>query len=138
MKNRARALVVLIAVLLAGCLLGIAGHHFFERRFQASSGNSTALRGQGHQDRLAKRLQLTAEQEVQLKSILEESRRQINLGRAELEAKVEAIRSATNGRIAAILNEEQKKKFQQLMSEGESGRHAAGHSEGSGGHGRER
>ena len=129
MKNRSRAMMVLIAVLLAGCLLGIAGNHYFERRSIRSSINSTALRSQGNPERLAKHLQLTAEQEVQFKTIVEDSRRQINAGSAELESKVEAIRSATNGKIAAILNDEQKKKFQQLLSEAEAHRRPAGRSD---------
>jgi hypothetical protein len=130
MKNRSRAMIVLIAVLLAGCLLGIAGNRYFERRFLRPSVYSTALRSQGNPERLAKRLQLTAEQEVQLKAILGDSRRQINAGSAELVSKVEAIRSATNGKIAAILNDGQRKKFQQLLSEAEARRRPTGRSNG--------
>jgi Spy/CpxP family protein refolding chaperone len=127
MKNRSRDIIVLVAVLLAGCLLGIAGNRYFERRFLKSPGYSTGLRTQSNPERLARRLQLTAEQEVQLKAILEDSRHQINAGTAELESKVEAIRSATNGKIAAILNDEQRKRFQQLLSEAEAHRrHGAG------------
>ena len=132
MTNRSRTLVVLIAVLLAGCLLGVTGHQFYTKRFQKPSDNSTTMRIKGSGDRLAKRLQLTAEQELKFKAILEDSRCQITNSSAELESKVEAIRSATNERIAAILNEEQKKRFQQLLSEDKSHKHSAGRTKGKG------
>lgn len=117
MKDRARAMAVIIAVLLAGCLLGVAGLHFWERGFRAQNGIPLTPRVQGQTERLAKRLQLTAAQEAQLKAILEDSRHQINNGRAELEMKLETIRNQTNEKIAAILNDEQKRAFQKLLGE---------------------
>jgi Spy/CpxP family protein refolding chaperone len=119
MKNRLRALAVMIAVLLAGCVLGMTGLHFWETGFRAPVDASATRRAQEQNAKLARRLQLTAAQEAQLKAILDDSRRQINAGRTELETKLETIRARTNEKIAAILNEEQKKKFQQLLSEGD-------------------
>ena len=124
MKNRARALAVIIAILLAGCLLGIAGLHFWERGFRGRDAIPSTARGQGQTERLAKRLQLTPEQEAQLKAILEDSRRRINGSRAELEQKMETIRVQTNEKIAAILNDGQRKEFQRLLSEADAPRAA--------------
>ncbi len=117
MKDRGRALAVMIAVLVAGCLLGVAGLRFWERGFRGRNVLPLTPGIQGQSERLAKRLQLTAAQEAQLKAILEDSRRQINDGRAELEVKLETIRSQTNEKIAVILNEEQKRAFQKLLGE---------------------
>ena len=43
MRNHTRAVVVIIAVLLIGCVLGIAGYHFYERRFQRNPSNTTMV-----------------------------------------------------------------------------------------------
>ncbi len=134
MKNRARALAVMIAVLLAGCILGIAGHRSWEMWFRGRVAVSSAPQIQRQTDRLAKRLQLTTEQEAQLKAILEDSRLQINAGRTELQSKMESIRARTNEKIAAILTDEQRKTFQQFLSEAGAHRHPMGHGEGRGGH----
>ena len=120
MKNRLHALAVMIAVLLAGCVLGMTGLHFWETGFRARVDSSAPRRAGDQNARLARRLQLTASQEAQLRAILDDSRGRINTARAELEAKLETIRAQTNEKIIAILNEEQKKKFQQLLSEGDA------------------
>ncbi len=136
MKNRTRALAVMTAVLLAGCLLGVAGFRFWERGFRGRDAIPQAPRVPGQTDRLARRLHLNPEQEAQLKAILEESRRQINSGRAELEQKMETVRVQTNEKIAAILDDGQKKEFQRLLSQAEAHRRGAVH--GDGGRSRER
>ncbi len=133
MKDRARALAVMIAILLAGCLLGIASLRIWERGFRGRDGSFLTPRAQGQTERLAKRFRLSAEQEAQLKAILEDSRRQINNGRAELETKLETIRKQTNEKIAAILNDEQKEAFRKLLSEAEAHRGHSGRGEGKGG-----
>jgi Spy/CpxP family protein refolding chaperone len=123
MRNRTRAFAVIVAVLLIGCVLGIAGYHIYERRSQRNPTSTTTGHAPGHTGRLADRLQLTKEQEQQLNKILEESRQQIEIGRRELDSKLQAIRIKTNERIASILNEEQRKSFQQLL--GETGSHGS-------------
>jgi Spy/CpxP family protein refolding chaperone len=116
MKNRASALAVIFAVLLIGCILGIAGYHFFEKRSYGGSAVSSVGRIPGHTGRLAEQLQLTKEQEKQLGVILEESRHQIETGRNQWDLKLQEIRTKTNERIATILNDEQKQKFQTILS----------------------
>ena len=132
MMNRTRAVAVIVAVLLIGCILGIAGYHFFfERRLQTSLAISSTGRVSGHTGRLAERLQLTKEQEKQLGEILEDSRRQIETGRKDLDSKLQEIRAKTNEKIAAILNEEQRQKFRQILigpgSHGRSDDQGSGH-----------
>ncbi len=117
MKSRSSAMAVIVAVLLFGCLLGMAGYHFWGRGLQPHSALSNTQRTQGHTGRLTSRLKLTEEQEAQLKVILEDSRRQINASRMEWDLKLQDIRTKTNERIAAILNEEQRKNFRQLIKD---------------------
>ncbi len=132
MKSRTRALAVMIALLLAGLFLGGAVHHFWEMRFPGRTAALTAPPVQT--ERLARRLQLSTEQTAQLKAILEESRRQINAGREEYDSKLLAVRTRTNEKITAILGEEQRKRFRQLLDEAEAHRHPAGREAGRAGH----
>jgi Spy/CpxP family protein refolding chaperone len=134
MKNRTRALTVIFAVLLIGCAIGIAGYHFFERGSHARPAIFSTGRTSGHTARLADQLQLTKEQEKQLGAILDDSRRQIETGRKEWDSRLQEIRVRTNERIAAILNEQQKRQFLNIQSS--AGSH--GPTEGQGhGHGHE-
>lgn len=134
MKNRARALAAIFAVLLIGCLLGVAGYHYWGKDPQKHSAISDAQRAQGHAGRLADRLLLTKEQKAQLNSILADSRRQIDAGRKELESKMQTIRAQTNEKIAAILNDEQRKNFQQFLGEAKSHGRPANQGSGHGNH----
>lgn len=116
MSNRARAVAVLIAVLIAGCLIGILGFHEWAESYgwghDALSGRRPDV-----ESRFAQRLELSPEQQKQLKEILAESRRQIDATRAEMGKKFDEIRAGANTKIAAILTDEQKKKFEQLLKE---------------------
>jgi len=119
MSNRARAVAVLIAVLLAGCVIGMAGLRLWEKRSEGGHGDSRG-RMPEVETRFARTLQLSPEQQNQLKLILEESRHQIDATRAEMGQQFDKIRAATNAKIAAILSDEQKKKFEQLLKEADS------------------
>jgi len=120
----------------AGRML-FAGHHFWQMRVQERTVALTAPQVQRPTDRLAKCLQLSGEQAAQLNAILEESRRQINIGREEYDSKLRAVRTQTNDTIMAILNEEQRDRFRQLLDEADAHRRPAGREEGRGGHERE-
>ena len=117
MKNRTQALAVLIAVFLVGCVLGIAGLRFWESRSQQEAVLQFPWREQGRANRLVELLGLTPEQNAQLNTILQDTRRQIDAGRLETERNLDAIRAQANTKIEAILNEEQKKKFAQYLKE---------------------
>ena len=127
MKNRTSALAVIAAVLLIGCLLGIAGYHLYERVSLKRSVVSRSSAIPGHSERLADRLQLDDAQNAQLNAILEASRREIDAG-------MQAVRAKSNEKINAILNDEQKKKFQQILSEAGSHQRPEGRGHGHGGH----
>jgi Spy/CpxP family protein refolding chaperone len=129
MKNRTSALAVIVAVLTIGCILGIAGYRFFERGSHGKLADSAAGR-MGHTGRLAEQLQLTGEQEKQLGMILEDSRRQIEAGRIEWDSKLQEIRAQTNERITAILNDQQRQKFQTILNTGGAHRQSDGHGHG--------
>lgn len=72
--------------------------------------------------RLVERLQLSPDQEIRVREILAESRKELEAVRAESAPKSAAIRADMNRKISAILNDEQKRKFGEFHKEMESRR----------------
>jgi hypothetical protein len=72
---------------------------------------------EGSTERLAAVLQLTPEQQVQLKAIYDELRQQLDAIHAEMSPKFDTVRARANERIASILNPDQKKRFEQFLQE---------------------
>ena len=126
MNNRKRAIAVLIAVLLTGCLLGVSGLRFWENKFRGGAITDGGYTGHDYSGRIFDHLQITPEQEKELEKILEDSRREINACRVELQDRMNDIRINTNDRIAAILDEDQKSLFESLTKGSES-RGGGGH-----------
>ncbi len=121
MTDRPRALIVLIAVFLLGCLSGILGGYFWSKRSAEQPppmmrNGREARGGQGRQ-RMTDLLGLTPEQERRFRDIMEESRRKLMDLQKEQMPKVEAIRNETNRRFLEVLSEEQRKKFEAFLKE---------------------
>ncbi len=120
MKDRPRALIVLIAVFLLGCLSGILGSYLWSRRYPEASlpiaRDIRQPRDQGRQ-RMSDLLGLTPEQERRFREIMEESRRKLMELQKEQMPKVEAIRNETNREFSEVLNEEQRRKFEAFLEE---------------------
>ncbi len=115
MNNPRRALAVLVAVFLAGCLVGAGVDNLLGRRIAARGGEAPRSGRAGGTDRLAAVLQLTPDQQIQLKSIYDDLRQQINSTRREMGERFDAVRARANERIASMLNPEQKKKFEEYL-----------------------
>jgi len=133
MTDRPRALAVLIAVFLVGCIVGAAGSYYWLKKDYAPR-NWRRAEGppppQGRQ-RFRPDLQLTQEQDARFREIMTEYYKQLEALRAEqapkLEAlrkeqspKIDAIRAETNRKLEAILDPEQKKKFDAFLKEMEN------------------
>jgi Spy/CpxP family protein refolding chaperone len=141
--NRPRALAVLIAVFLVGCLAGASGSYYWLKK-EVDVRNRHRDEGppgpQGRQRwmQLLHSLQLTSEQDAQFKEIMTESRKQVDPLwkqqepllkqmdplRKQLDVmrdaqfdKLDAIRAETNRKLLAILNPEQKKLFEAFLKE---------------------
>ena len=120
MDNRGRALASLIGVFLLGLILGVGGTLTWVRRGLPVWPN--AFQGSGGRTHFPEMLNLTPEQNKQVKAIFDEARRQTADLRKGTEPKFDALRAQINSKIAAILNDEQKKKFEQFLKEHESSR----------------
>jgi len=120
MTDRRRALAVLIAVFLLGCILGSAGSYLWLRKSSPDLRDRAQRNGPrppaGRQS-FQELLQLTPEQDARFKQIMAESRKQLDALQGERIAKIEAIRSETNRELSSILGAEQQKKFDAFLKE---------------------
>jgi len=134
--NRPRALAVLLAVFLVGCIAGAAGsYYWFKQNTQVQSHHREegppGLQGRQRWQELLRSLQLTPEQDARFKEIMMESWKemeqlrkqgeplwkQLDAMRLEQSPKLDAIRTATNRRVTEILNPEQRRKFEEFLKE---------------------
>ena len=119
MTDRPRALAVLIAVFLAGCIAGSTGSYYWLKH-DMNAWNQHRESGppgpQGRQ-RLPELLKLTPEQDTRFREIMTESRKQLDALRAEQIPRIDVIRADTNRKISAVLNPEQQQKFDALLKE---------------------
>jgi Spy/CpxP family protein refolding chaperone len=79
----------------------------------------------GQQDRfktMSDRLQLSAEQQAQVRQIFDDTRSQLDALHKESEPRVEEIRRQADERLSKTLTPEQWQKFQQMRDEGRRGR----------------
>jgi Spy/CpxP family protein refolding chaperone len=132
--NRPRALAVLLAVFLVGCIAGAAGSYYWlKRNPQVQSHRRQegppGLQGRQRWQELLLSLRLTPEQDARFKEIMMESWKQMEQLRKQseplwrqLEAmrnaeipKLEAIRTETNRKVTQILNPEQRQKFEAFL-----------------------
>jgi hypothetical protein len=132
MTDRPRALAVLIAVFLSGCIIGAGASNFWlnksrDQARQTIQGFPSGPSPEGRQ-RMQELLQLTPEQESQFSKIMAESRRQMDTVRAqdqpkieaifsEQQPKIEAIAADTNRQVMSILNKDQQGRFESWWKE---------------------
>lgn len=119
MRDRARALIVLIGVFLLGCILGISGSYFWfakyaAPRYEARVDGPPSPRGR---PRVPEFLKMTTAQESQFREIMMESRRQLDTLQTEQWPKIEAVLDAANKKIYSILDPQQKIKFDEYMKD---------------------
>jgi Spy/CpxP family protein refolding chaperone len=127
MKDRPRALSVLVAVFLAGIVIGATGSYYWfkfpaeaERPFDGRRPAPPPPSNTQERLTFSQILDLTPEQDQQFKQIFEETRRKLEeLRQAQEEEryqKIEAIWTETNPKLRAVLDEEQKVKFNDFLA----------------------
>ena len=115
MSSRVRALSVLIAVFLLGLVIGSGSVYLWLEKHPGSGPIPDRMGGRHH--RLAEFLQLSPEQEVRLREIMDESRRKFAPAWTESAEKFREIRAEMDAKIFAILNEDQKKRFHTFLKD---------------------
>jgi hypothetical protein len=116
-KTRREAAGLVLVVFFLGVMLGGVGNHVWGERV---SGHGNMNPG-GHPSRnqvvndLTQQLELSADQQTQLGTIIDDTRSRWNSLYAPLEPEHERIRQEGRARIRAILSPDQQKKFDAFM-----------------------
>src|ERR1700748_500231 len=119
----------LCSIALSG-LLGLGMTAFAQDSTTQQPSDSTAMRGPSHRmgdpseqlAHLTKALNLTSDQQSQIKPMLENQQQQMmqirqdqSLSRADKMTKFKSLSSDTHGKIEAVLNDQQKQKFEEMQ-----------------------
>lgn len=116
-KNvKLKLLSLAFVIFFLGGISGAAVHALYQVKF----GTQTNPRQGGLTEMMKKDLNLTDEQTVQVKSILDDSRKEFRRVMKEECPGVENVRTKTNERIKAILTPEQQQKFEEIRAKREA------------------
>ncbi len=105
----------IIASLLIGFILGAGLVWNFKPKFQSKRNPDTHFKRM--LEKFNSKLDLNAQQKEQVSDILKENRKKFDAMREDAKPKFEALRQETRDRISAILNPDQKKKYDILEAE---------------------
>lgn len=134
MRERTRAIAVLVAVLALGCLIGAAGTWI--RYGRRAAGSTPASLGAPQPPpprvRLPELLDMSSEQESRFEAIMAESRQRLDALRLEQRSKIDAVIDETNKKIHGILDDAQKAKLDAFLVDVEKRRGGEGRGEGRG------
>ena len=119
MSSRLRALSVLIAVFLTGMVIGSGSLHLWLKSHPAYRPIPDRMFAYSHH-RLPELLQLSPEQERRFREIMGESRQKFDAAWTECAPKFGTIRAEMHAKILAILDNEQKKRFETFLNEMET------------------
>jgi hypothetical protein len=128
--NRPQALAVLVAVFLFGGVLGATGSYYWVKRASTLENRAVDKARPPMPERpdWRKLLNLTSDQEESIRKIMSERWKQWESLRQEQAPKIEALQkeqvpkveafwAETNRQISSVLNEEQQKKFSELVKD---------------------
>ena len=111
-KNRWQVRVAAMIIFVLGFTAGILALNVYR---------GWAHRGPGADgdrfDRLAERLQLTADQKPKVQEIFSDTREQLRAVRQETEPRMQEIRRQADGRLQTVLTPEQWQQFQRIRDE---------------------
>lgn len=116
-----RIALTLFLVFMAGFSAGVAAYAFAGHRWMREAQAAPAWRDNGKQDMLERfktELNLTPEQTQQLESVLDDYFTYYHT----LQAQLDDVRASGRQRILRLLNEDQKRRFNELMDEAQKHR----------------
>ncbi len=117
LHSKRMALASLITIFLLGIVLGIAGERYVFRHWKQTRhprGNDFMIKD------FTQKLNLTAEQQAQLKALLKEIREKYEQVRNSMDPEFERISLEFREKFAQTLNEQQKTIFEQMNKEFDS------------------
>src|SRR2546423_1841573 len=111
-RSKNLAMMFLLGALLVGAALGFSA----ERVFGDRAGEHMQTRAE-MREQLAQRMALTAAQRAQLDSILDRRHQEMSAVLAPVRSQLQAIRDHARGEIVKMLNESQRKSFDDILRE---------------------
>ncbi len=114
-RNKWQVRVAALAVFLLGFTAGALALN----AYRSWARDDSIVRAPRHKnfERMLERLDLTSEQEAQVRQILSDTRKQVRAMHKESEPRFEEVRRQTDERLRAVLNAEQWERFQQMKEE---------------------
>ena len=123
--NKTKARLIVLAIFLIGFLAGGFSMSLYRTATGSPDGERKTRGGppQAHiLDKMEKKLSLTAEQRERVKAILDETFAQYDQVRRDIDPRIHVIRQQSRERIRALLTEEQKPKYEELVAESDAKR----------------
>jgi Spy/CpxP family protein refolding chaperone len=116
-QPKIKIVLLLVLIFLLGTATGALGYRLLEQRGFFSPRNRAVSRDRtgGVVDRFTRELGLTPEQGQQLSAILKDNEKKFAELRRSINPQAEAIRQEGRNQIRAILTEEQKPKFEEML-----------------------
>lgn len=112
--NRGIAILAVCALFISGVVIGALGMHLFYAQRLMRPGEPPAMAGRLFGAHLARRLDLSEEQQEEIRAILEESRREGEELRNRMRPEVEMLMQRTRAAIEEVLTPEQQEKFEEM------------------------
>ena len=120
MNDRLRALAVLLAVFLLGCLVSGGLFYFCSAHLLPDRPGPFGFREPPLP--MEQVLNLSSDQRIKFREIMNESREKFDAAMAENAPKLRVLRAEMHDKLLAILDEEQKKKFEEFTKQFENRR----------------
>ena len=114
-KNRWQVRLAALVIFLLGAAAGALALNVYNS--WARAGGRGGGPGRGGFERMLGRLELTAEQEPQVRQILADARTQMREARRASEPRMDDIRRQTDERLQQVLTPEQWQRFQQMKQD---------------------
>jgi Spy/CpxP family protein refolding chaperone len=114
--------LVLVAVFVLGCITGVGLTGVYQSRANVSVRHPRSHDREAMFEKMRRDLNLNEEQSEKMQRVLEETASDFRTLRGELRPKYEELRLKARGRMRALLNTEQQRKFELLMAEIDAGR----------------
>ena len=112
--NKSIAILAVCALFISGVAIGALGMHLYYVQKLTSRWQHPAMVGRMMNERLARELDLSDEQQQEIQTILEGSRRRGAEMREYMRPRVEQLMRRTETAIEEVLTPEQREKFEQM------------------------
>jgi Spy/CpxP family protein refolding chaperone len=116
MKSR-KAICGVLLVFVLGILCGLFASRLLHNRLESVTGGRAQTREEQIVSRLDKRLDLTDEQEEQVRGIVHQTHEEIQALRDQLRPQTEALIEKAQARISGLLTPAQRKEYERMIAE---------------------